>query len=1144
MPVLDVKTLFYIWSLGCFLTIFTFMIYSFSYKVKSSSFYIYVSSKLFQGFAFYMFASRSPVASSFSIYLSNLFLLIGFANEIYSLKNVLYKFHLKYFTFFNGTSMTMMFFYSFILNKSGNYRVIVMSIFIGIISLSGSIFFFSIKSKNNFQILNTLFLFAISISMFIRALNAYYSKDLMIFDAGFVQICIYLSFFIITYLLPIIFILYLKDKDLQKIEEYVERYHSLITISNTGAWEFYPEKNLLWCSSEYFSMLGLKPDKKIPASEFYQKFWLDLLHPNDYLRVTNALDSFVLASDDTLFDNIYRMKHADGHWIWIKTRGKKLFNENNHSIIKIIGTNFDITESKIKEEALLNAIRTAKENENYALAFIMQSPISIQVFDKEGYTITVNDAWKKLWLNSKTMNSENYNILKDQELKSIGWEQYLTRAFLGESILFPIFEYNPNNNYQFGEKKTLSCLSFPIMENNEVRRIVMMHEDITDQKKAEEEIITTNLNLEKARIEATKLAIEAKKASQAKSEFLANMSHEIRTPLNSVVGFLSLLAESDLNKDQKQYMENAKTSSNALMEVVNDILDFTKIEAGKLEIDEIPTNLPLLIEDVSDIIKFHADKNGLNFLLKIPVNCPTLVKVDPIRLKQIILNLMNNAVKFTAEGEVELALDFTPDQNNPQFGTFKFFIRDTGIGISPEQKGKLFQAFAQADSSTTRKFGGTGLGLIISSNLIKLMGSELNLVSGLNQGCLFCFSLNKEIITYSDIPQINHNDQKKALIIESIGFDSITLYNNLSQFGISADIVSLKKLPAVWDTNSAQYHYLFLDYKVESISCLEILNSMFAFNNEKDPSLKIVIVQRTTDKALKNEDLNKYHIHTVLNKPIKPSKLNQLIFSIEDKKNNHISDQSIINFNKNIKILIAEDVKMNRTLLISILKKMLPNVQIFEASNGLDAINAYQYHKPDLIIMDVQMPEVDGYTATKRIRSLEVNNTHKIPILALTAGVIQGDKEKCLESGMTDYLNKPIEPSVITDMIIKYLKDSLSTHINNENEENENMHFNENKFLIRCGNDPEFCHEIKSLGVIQLKSDISVLKNAILEKNLSQIVSLAHKIKGTAVNLSAEKLALFALFIEKNSTQDFSLINSYLQKIENEIIYLNTLFNT
>jgi len=411
--------------------------------------------------------------------------------------------------------------------------------------------------------------------------------------------------------------------------------------------------------------------------------------------------------------------------------------------------------------------------------------------------------------------------------------------------------------------------------------MVGMINDVTDKKHMEKELLDAKE--------------KAEEASRSKSEFLANMSHELRTPLNGVIGFSDLLAKSLLNNEEREFAENINGSARSLLGVINDILDFSKIESGKMELDIIKSDISQICRDAVGIVRFTASEKSLKLIINIPDDVPAFAYVDPLRLKQILVNLLGNAVKFTPSGEIELKVLFR--KIDSRMGSFTYSVRDTGIGIGPGEQEKLFKAFSQADSSTTRKFGGTGLGLVISSMLADKMGSRIELESEPGRGSVFLFSIESE-------------------------------YDN-----------------------------------------------------------------KITDETDGNEEILPEVIKT----------------------------DSAVSIKGNPLILVAEDEPMSRLLIKTIIKQLIPGARVIETVNGSEALAAYREMSPDFILMDVQMPEMDGLEVTRNIRTIESGKGGHVPIIALSAGVIKEEQETCFNSGMDDFLAKPVDRGALKEILLRYL---------------------------------------------------------------------------------------------------------------------------
>lgn len=543
-----------------------------------------------------------------------------------------------------------------------------------------------------------------------------------------------------------------------------------------------------------------------------------------------------------------------------------------------------------------------------------------------------------------------------------------------------------------------------------IATFIIISLQIIDRKNAKKELI-------KAREEAIR-------ASQAKSEFLANMSHEIRTPLNGVIGFTDLLLKTPLSETQKQYAENANVSGKALLGIINDILDFSKIEAGKLELDIVEIGILPFMDECIDIIKFHANNKGLELILDIDPNMPEYFQIDPIRVKQIIINLLSNAVKFSDSGEVELRLEFK--EKAEKTGLFRFEVRDTGIGISEIQKQKLFQAFSQADSSTTRKYGGTGLGLIISRLLSEKMNSEIKLESEYGKGTKFYFTIEAKFRN----EKINRNIKsniKQILILDDNDSSSRIMKRQIENLGIKCVTYdnSISTLKAIEKTD---FDMIFIDQIMPYMSGVETLKLMKEKLGYRLHKIPIVLLQSVPES---NHEIKNYSIGPIylLQKPVKPNELiNVLCYQGEEislagkvqEKKGLPSPDNIL-FDKIVYILLVEDIIPNMLLAKALIHQFLPNAVIIEAYNGKEAISLFERMKVDIILMDVQMPEMDGLESTKMIREKEKSNNSRVPIIALTAGALQEEKEKALNHGMDDFLTKPIEFKELKSVLLKWV---------------------------------------------------------------------------------------------------------------------------
>ena len=553
------------------------------------------------------------------------------------------------------------------------------------------------------------------------------------------------------------------------------------------------------------------------------------------------------------------------------------------------------------------------------------------------------------------------------------------------------------------------------METDEGTFVLSAIVDITDRKR-------TEAVLNEARM-------EAEAATRAKADFLANMSHEIRTPMSGVIGMLDLLKSSDLNGQQREDVELAESSAAMLLTVINDILDFSKIEAGKLELEAIEFDLPATVEQATLAQASHAHSKGIELNCYVPATLPTALRGDPVRLGQVLTNLLNNAVKFTEAGEVNLEVKAGDPPANDGVSLL-FEVRDTGIGIAPETQRTLFSPFTQADQSTTRTFGGTGLGLSISRQLVELMGGEIHLESTLGQGSTFTVAVSFE----RGVPQAAQRsgvlEGLHVLVVDDSPTNRRILSEYLRGWEIRCDTASdgeqaLEMLREA-ATGGEPYSVMILDHHMPKMTGIELMRIVRADATLADATLAdtpIVMTSSIGDRAATERDVSP---DAFLVKPVSRSKLHDILRSLAGPPEAWSTESSPARAMDSIRpdlrgrVLLVDDMRPNRVLAARMLEKLGLSVEV--AEDGPTAVQLVAQRDFDAVLMDCQMPGMDGFDTTRTIRKQEqAIQAARVPIIALTASAMKGDRELCLAAGMDDYLTKPYGSAGLRKVLAAWL---------------------------------------------------------------------------------------------------------------------------
>ena len=852
---------------------------------------------------------------------------------------------------------------------------------------------------------------------------------------------------------------------------------------------------ILFGNQRFCEALGL------PLSELRGKGDFDLF-PVELAKKYRRDDVLVMETG-TLLEDIEEITGIDGTRRHIQVL-KAPVRDSAGEIVGVQGMFWDITDRRLTENRLKDA---------HAFLDSIVDNVPIMLFVKEAEELR--------FVRFNRASEELVGLHRDEVLGKCDFDlfppdvaEFFTqkdRAVLANGVMVEIPEEILDT--QNHGRRVLHTKKIPVLDpTGQPRFLLGISEDITEKKRTEQAL------------QEAKEAAES--ASRAKSDFLANMSHEIRTPMNAVLGMTELLLDTSLDTTQREYVKMVHESGESLLSLINDILDFSKIESGKFNLDATEFNLQEVLGDTMKTLAIRAAHKDLELAVHVAANVPAIVIGDPGRLRQIVMNLVGNAVKFTEKGEI--VLDIGCRSCEADSVELIFQVRDTGIGIPAEKIDRIFQAFEQVDSSTTRRYGGTGLGLTITSRLVNLMGGTIWVESSVGHGSTFFFTARLGIAKFGSA-NLNGNGiaQLKGthvLLVDDNATNRLILREILEHHYLRPEAAScaaeaiqmLRRSQASGDP----FSLLLTDVNMPDVDGFMLVDEIRHDETLRDVP---VIVLTSGDRSGDRQRCERLHVAAHLRKPIKQSELMQsivLALGVVRLEPDRPGRSEVVRpVLPSLRILLAEDSYPNQVLAAGLLRKRGHTITV--ANNGEEAIEALKTNPFDLVLMDVQMPVMDGLEATRTIRRLEARDAlnpqsrSPIPIVAMTAHAMKGDRERCLESGMNGYLSKPIRTTELDDILSDLFAAKAASPRSTETVSDPAEVIDWSTALSVVDGDIDLLRVVAGAMLQEVDGDLSVLKSALAAGDAPAVQRISHTLKGALSSLGAKSSAILAERIER-----------------------------
>ncbi len=895
-----------------------------------------------------------------------------------------------------------------------------------------------------------------------------------------------------------------------KVQESEEKYRLLVEHQNDMVIKLDLENRFTFVSPTFQEFIG-KTEEELLGQEFHP-----FIFEEDIDITLKEIVTSLNSQPHTGY--VEHRAYSKNGLRWIAWVGNGVLDEKGNPV-EIVAVGRDITDQKLAEEEL-RKFKTISDRSSYGAA----------ILDLDGTLLYVNETFAQMngcGIDDLVGTSAEKLYSKDQYKKVV----FLNEKLMQEGVYSAEKIWNVRSDGS--TFPTLVNATLLIDENGRPLYISMTAVDISDLVGAQDrleavvqQLASANDQLEMAITRANQLAEESAANALAKSEFLANMSHEIRTPLNAVIGMTELILGTKLSVQQQEYLSISKSSADTLLTLINDILDLSKIEAGKLSLENTEFDLVQVVSEITMSFAHKAQQAELSLNSRIAPDVPTDLYGDPTRLRQILFNLIGNAVKFTETGGVTLEASLKELENN--YAVIEFNITDTGIGIPPDKVDRIFDDFVQADGSTTRRYGGTGLGLAISKRIVEAMDGAISVQSKLYSGSTFTFTVKFGVPSGTGAASHEEFEIPAGLNFLYIGdpsHDLETIQDSCEKVGAHLTLVSHDRIDPISIQERLKHHVNFnlfiLDLTTDGFDGREILKSLGTDENYR---LTPIVAIVSADLGLSPDDLKELGCDTWLYKPISSLGLNVILTDILEhpgKVNPIHADRHdpLDHSDPSLKVLVAEDNPVNQKVAVAMLQRLGHSYTL--VADGFGALRALENEDFDLILMDVQMPRLDGIEAAKAIRlNPRYNN---LPIVALTAYAMEGDRSRIMETGMDDYLPKPVKLASLQNIIEKWRDGRI---IDLAGEEFEEMSpddeitaiLNVELALEQIGGDRDLLKEVYEIYLADVPRKFDELREAIDAGDLETAMRAAHSLKGASASIAAETVRAISQEIEQFSS--------------------------